>query len=45
MTAIIDEVVRSYDKTGFIVTPNFKNMEDYDYGSEGDPEEGEEEIA
>ena len=34
MTAIIDEVVRSYDSEGFIVTPNFKNMEDYDYGEE-----------
>ena len=45
MTAVIDEVVRSYDSDGFIVTPNFKSMEDYDYGSEGDPEEGEEESA
>lgn len=50
MTAIIDEVVRSYDQSGFIVTPNFKSMEDYDYGSEGDDEEdedtsGEEETA
>ena len=45
MTAVIDEVVRSYDSDGFIVTPNFKSMEDYDYGSEGDPEEGEEETA
>lgn len=45
MTAVIDEVVRSYDADGFIVTPNFKSMEDYDYGSEGDPEEGEEETA
>lgn len=44
MTAVIDEVVRSYDSDGFIVTPNFKSMEDYDYGSEGDPEEGEEET-
>lgn len=34
MTGIIDEVVRSYDADGFIVTPNFKNMEDYDYGEE-----------
>lgn len=38
MTAIIDEVVRSYDSSGFIVTPNFKSMEDYDYGSEGEEE-------
>lgn len=45
MTAIIDEVVRSYDSNGFIVTPNFKSMEDYDYGSEGEPEEGEEESV
>lgn len=45
MTAVIDEVVRSYDADGIITTPNFKNMEDYDYGSEGDPEEGEEETA
>lgn len=44
MTAIIDEVVRSYDGDGFIVTPNFKNMEDYDYGSEGDDTDGEEET-
>lgn len=34
MTAIIDEVVRSYDADGFIVTPNFKNMVEYDYGEE-----------
>lgn len=34
MTAIIDEVVRSYDADGYIVTPNFKNMEEYDYGEE-----------
>lgn len=34
MTAVIDEVVRSYDGDGFIVTPNFKSMEDYDYGEE-----------
>lgn len=45
MTAVIDEVVRSYDADGFIVTPNFKSMEDYDYGTEGDPGEGEEETA
>lgn len=34
MTAIIDEVVKSYDADGFVVTPNFKSMEDYDYGEE-----------
>ena len=34
MTAVIDEVVRSYDTDGLIVTPNFKSMEDYDYGEE-----------
>ena len=32
--ALIDEVVRSYDDSGYIVTPNFKSMEDYDYGEE-----------
>ena len=45
MTAVIDEVVRSYDGDGFIVTPNFMSMEDYDYGSEGDEEEKREEEA
>lgn len=39
--SIIDEVVRSYDDDGYVVTPNFANMIDYDYGSEGDPEEDE----
>lgn len=34
MTAIIDEVVRSYDSNGFVTTPNFKSMADYDYGDE-----------
>ena len=34
MTAIVDEVVRSYDSEGFITTPNFTSMEDYDYGEE-----------
>lgn len=34
MTAYIDEVVRSYDEQGFITTPNFKNMTEYDYGEE-----------
>lgn len=34
MTAIIDEVIRSYDSNGFIVTPNFTSMEEYDYGEE-----------
>lgn len=37
--ALIDEVVRSYDQEGYIITPNFKTMDDYDYGDEGDPEE------
>lgn len=32
--AIIDEVVRSYDSSGYIVTPNFSNMMEYDYGEE-----------
>lgn len=36
MTALIDEVVTSYDADGKIVTPNFSNMEDYDYGDEDD---------
>lgn len=36
--ALIDEVVRSYDKEGYIVTPNFKTMDDYEYGDEGDPD-------
>lgn len=34
MEAIIDEVVRSYDSDGVIVTPNFKNLEEYDDGEE-----------
>ena len=34
MEAIIDEVVRSYDSDGIIVTPNFKNLEEYDDGEE-----------
>ena len=34
MTALIDEVVRSYDKSGYVVTPNFKSLEDYDYGED-----------
>lgn len=34
MTAVIDEVVRSYGSDGIITTPNFKSMEDYDYGEE-----------
>ena len=37
--SLIDEVVRSYDQQGYIVTPNFKTMDDYDYGTEGDPDE------
>lgn len=34
MTCIIDEVVRSYDENGIVVTPNFKDMTEYDYGEE-----------
>lgn len=34
MEAVIDEVVRSYDSDGIIVTPNFKNLEEYDDGEE-----------
>ena len=48
MLAIIDEVVKSYDNDGYIVTPNFKNMADYDYGDDEDAdgsEDGEEETA
>lgn len=33
-TSLIDEVVRSYDSSGYTVTPNFKSMDDYDYGEE-----------
>lgn len=36
MDAVIDEVVRSYDQSGYTVTPNFKSFEDYDYGDEND---------
>ena len=36
MTALIDEVVRSYDQNGYVVTPNFKSLEDYDYGDENE---------
>lgn len=32
--ALINEVVRSYDGDGYIVTPNFESMQDYDYGEE-----------
>lgn len=46
MTALIDEVVTSYDTDGKIVTPNFSNMEDYDYGDEGESsEDTSEEVA
>lgn len=38
---LVDEVVISYDSNGHTITPNFKNLEDYDYGE--DEEEGEEE--
>ena len=34
MSAYIDEAVRSYDTNGIIVTPNFKNVLDYDDGGE-----------
>lgn len=34
MTAYISEAVRSYDQDGYIVTPNFKNMLEYDDGEE-----------
>lgn len=34
MSAYIDEAVRSYDTDGVIVTPNFKNVLDYDDGGE-----------
>lgn len=36
MTAYIDEAVKSYDSNGWIITPNFKNILDYDYGEEED---------
>lgn len=36
MTAYIDEAVKSYDNNGWIITPNFKNILDYDYGEEED---------
>lgn len=48
MTAIIDEVVKSYDSDGYIITPNFKNMTEYDYGDDEEAdgsEEGEEGTA
>ena len=34
MTGIIDEVVKSYDTDGVLITPNFKNMTEYDWGEE-----------
>lgn len=34
MTGIIDEVVKSYDSDGIVITPNFRNMTEYDYGEE-----------
>lgn len=34
MIGIIDEIVFSYDSDGITVTPNFANMQDYDYGEE-----------
>lgn len=36
MTAYIDEAVKSYDRDGWIITPNFKNILDYDDGREED---------
>lgn len=36
MTAIISEVVRSYDSDGITVTPNFMDMTKYDYGYDED---------
>ena len=42
VASIIDEVVRSYDADGYVVTPNFKTMYDYDYGDEGDPDDDDE---
>lgn len=38
MTAVIDEVVTSYDSDGLTITPNFTSMEDYDYGDEREEE-------
>ena len=34
MIGIIDEIVFSYGSDGITVTPNFANMQDYDYGEE-----------
>lgn len=34
MTAYIDEAVKSYDRDGWIITPNFKNILEYDNGEE-----------
>lgn len=42
VVSLIDEVVRSYDDAGYVVTPNFKTMYDYEYGDEGDPDDDEE---
>lgn len=36
MTAYINEAVKSYDSEGWIITPNFKNFLEYDYGEEDD---------
>lgn len=33
-TALINEVVRSYDSNGYVITPNFQSMTEYDYGEE-----------
>lgn len=34
MTAFIDEAVKSYDQNGWVITPNFKNILEYDSGEE-----------
>lgn len=39
MSAMIDEVVRSYDSEGVITTPNFENLLDYDYGEDDDEDD------
>ena len=34
MTAYIDEAIKTFDNDGFVITPNFKNILDYDDGME-----------
>lgn len=41
MTAYINEAVKTYDSNGWIITPNFKNILEYDYGEENDGSEEE----